>query len=124
MEENNYLSMARSVQREISESKEQIDVVPGVVQQPGVQSRFVSLLLDYRREQKSIRRHFEADRVLVVLLREESAALACSKAQAAVPVHRYERAQFQECRSIEISLSGAFIVILVSDILGRFVGHY
>lgn len=98
--------------------------MPGVVQQPGVQSRFVSLLLDNRREQKSIRGHFQTDRVLVVLLGEEPAALASSKAQAAVPVHRYERAQFQECRSIEISFSGPFIVILVSDILGRFVGHY
>ena len=116
--------MACRVQRKIAESEKEIDIVPGVVQQSGVESCFVSLLVDDGREQQSIRCHFEADRVLVVSLGEKPASIARSETETAVPVDGHERAQFEERRPIEVRFSRAFVVVLVSGVLRRFVGDY
>ena len=116
--------MTCGVQRKVAESEKEIDTVPDIVQQSGVESCFVSLLVDDGREQQPIRGHLETDRVLVVFLREQPASIARSEAETAVPVYGHERAQFEKRRSIEVRFSRAFVVVFVSGILRRFVGDY
>lgn len=98
--------------------------MPGIVQQPGVESCFVTLLFNDSHKKESIRSHFETNRVVVVLLHEKSTALAGSKTQPTVPMHRHEGAELQERGAIEVGLPGVFFVAFVSDILRRFIRNH
>lgn len=116
--------MSRGVQGEIAEPEEQVDVVPGVVQQSRAQFRPVPLLIDDSYEEQPVGRHLETDRgVVIVLLQEQSAGVARAEAETVVPVHGHEGVQLQERRSVEVGLAVMLLVILTLDVLRRPLNH-
>jgi hypothetical protein len=86
----NYLGMPGGIQSKIAEPEEQIDAVPGIIQQPGVQPGPISLLINYSHEEQALGCHLEADRIIIVFLLKQAARVACTKTETAMTVHRHE----------------------------------